>query len=505
MGKRILILGILPVLVLALAGVAQAWQGRMSGMEDPYGLVQDESDFLIHPAKIANGDGVRFYGDYSFTYTGVPNFNDLYVDYTSKSFYLYRSHVSGEETEQNGLVGTSFPLGTGRMGVFVTYDGMRSSFDGGSSDTGGTAFGLDIKNNFDNVALRLLYGLPIGGGFKLGGEAQLAYNQEQQRLVDTELEGLGVGVTSLYDYDWYPYPEPSNANYWEALFKGSLEGKVGPLDVEFTLRGGVDFGGTSKWNFEYQEPLGTPLSGWDTKDGVKGFQFGEDLWLRYPLAAGLTLPFLVRVDYRTLNTYEYGPGWGLSAGEAFSSKDMERNLTVTFGGGLDREVDKATRVAAGIYFSYIQNREEFFLFSNSSTFWESFANTYPNSTEHQALLRLAGEHTLSPTVALRAGLSLFVGWVDPRESFYSLSPIFSDTGAESGHGFPHWGIGASLGGTIKVKAFTLEPFVNAGWQQYHLGMQGAVFDSGIFAVSTDEKIDENQWYAGAGLSILFDL
>jgi hypothetical protein len=145
------------------------------------------------------------------------------------------------------------------------------------------------------------------------------------------------------------------------------------------------------------------------------------------------------------------------------------------------------------------------LFSNSSTFWESFANTYPNSTEHQALLRLAGEHTLSPTVALRAGLSLFVGWVDPRESFYSLSPIFSDTGAESGHGFPHWGIGASLGGTIKVKAFTLEPFVNAGWQQYHLGMQGAVFDSGIFAVSTDEKIDENQWYAGAGLSILFDL
>ena len=48
-------------------------------MGDPFGLVADESDYLIHPAKIANGQGVRFYGDYRFTYTGVTNW-DYHLD-----------------------------------------------------------------------------------------------------------------------------------------------------------------------------------------------------------------------------------------------------------------------------------------------------------------------------------------------------------------------------------------------------------------------------------------
>ena len=71
MKKSCLFLGILGFLVLSMAVPAYSWQGRMAGMEDPYGLIQDESDFLIHPAKIANGQGMKFYGDYRFTYTGV--------------------------------------------------------------------------------------------------------------------------------------------------------------------------------------------------------------------------------------------------------------------------------------------------------------------------------------------------------------------------------------------------------------------------------------------------
>ena len=31
--------------VVALAGVSYAWQGRMSGMGKPLGLIEDESDF----------------------------------------------------------------------------------------------------------------------------------------------------------------------------------------------------------------------------------------------------------------------------------------------------------------------------------------------------------------------------------------------------------------------------------------------------------------------------
>ncbi len=48
------------LLVFALSGISYGWQGRMGGMGDPYGLVEDESDYLINPAGIAQGQGTRF-------------------------------------------------------------------------------------------------------------------------------------------------------------------------------------------------------------------------------------------------------------------------------------------------------------------------------------------------------------------------------------------------------------------------------------------------------------
>jgi hypothetical protein len=57
---------IVGLLTLSLAGVSHGWQGRMAGMGDPFGLVQDESDFLIHPSGIADGKGTNFYGNYRF-------------------------------------------------------------------------------------------------------------------------------------------------------------------------------------------------------------------------------------------------------------------------------------------------------------------------------------------------------------------------------------------------------------------------------------------------------
>ena len=68
MTKHIMVVALVPLLVIALAGVSQAWQG---GMGDPYGLISDEPGFLIHPSQIAQGDGIRFYNHYRFTYTDV--------------------------------------------------------------------------------------------------------------------------------------------------------------------------------------------------------------------------------------------------------------------------------------------------------------------------------------------------------------------------------------------------------------------------------------------------
>ncbi len=114
MSKRILFVVLLPVLVFALAGVSYSWQGRMGGMGDPFGLVADESDYLIHPAKIAKGEGIRFYGDYRFTYTGVTKWDDRFPGLVD---------VSGQELRHNVLRGwgSSSPM----MGCGVTTTGRR--------------------------------------------------------------------------------------------------------------------------------------------------------------------------------------------------------------------------------------------------------------------------------------------------------------------------------------------------------------------------------------------
>jgi hypothetical protein len=504
MGKRILFLMILPLLVFALVGVAQAWQGRMGGMADPYGLVADESDYLIHPAKIANGEGTRFYGDYRFTYTGVTDW-----DYHRNTFSLLgvptgsvEDHVSGEELGHNGLVGISFPLGQGRMGLFLTYAGMRGGYDGTQS----AGFNLQLTNDLDKFALRLLYGLPIGGGFKLGAEAQLAYCQEKQQVNAF----LSVPPNLVLNEVWLPYPFPNNSRYWEALFKGSLEKKFGPLDLEFTLRGGFDFGGTSKYNFEQQAPPGTPIEGFDTMGDVQGWQFGGDLWLRYALATDLTLPFLVRVDYQTKTRDTNGHWWlGGFAGDEISSKDKQQNLAITAGGGVDKAFGKDTRIAAGIYYNYLQTKDEF---SETTIYlpppgWSILAYTFPDEVEHQLLFRLAGEHTLSPAVALRAGLNFFYGWMvvpkhKPRDDF-NWAGVY-DLDEASGDG-SYWGIGASLGGTVKIKSLTLEPFVGGGWRQLHIKEHGvsAVSPAGVWQLN-DYKIDRSEWYVSTGFSILYD-
>jgi hypothetical protein len=490
MGKRILFVVILLVLVFALAGVSYGWQGRMGGMGDPFGLVADESDYLIHPAKIAKGEGIRFYGDYRFTYTGVTKWDDRFPDLVD---------VDGQELRHSALIGAAFPLGPGRMGFFFTYDGMRGSYDGDSS----SGFILKMKNDLDNFAWRVLYGMPIGGGFKLGAEAQLAYRHELQRLDD-------FSTSDLYLNDWWlPYPFPNDSKYLEALFRGSLEGKVGPLDVEFTLRGGLVLPGTnsSDWDFQVQSPPGTLVDGWNTSGEVHGWQVGGDLWLRYPLAPDLTLPVLVRADYRQRTREGFGPTFPPGANVVFQGE--VKDLKITVGGGLDKALGKETRVAAGIYYNFLQGKEDFIqteivgpgLFLRDDS-------TYPDSMEHQLLLRLVGEHTLSPAVTVRAGLNLFYGWVIPKlKDDFTVSTLGSTNFREGpGHGYD-WGFEVSMGGTVTVKPVTVEPFVGFGYRQFHVGMRGSEFVSFIPAVFPipPETISRNEWLVTTGLSILYDL
>ncbi len=504
MKKRILFVVILPVLVFALAGVAQAWQGRMGGMGDSFGLVADESDYLIHPSKIAKGEGVRFYGDYRFTYTGVTDW-DYNLDLFSTGgvplgFFNY--DTSGQEFKHNALVGAAFPLGPGRMGLFFTYDGIRGDYDGHEDIPGTSHFTeYDLTKDLDNFALRLLYGLPIGGGFKLGGEVQFGYRQEDNENKIPRYWNYILGTFNPFR-NLTPFQLPHDSKHWEALFKGSLDGKVGPLDLEFTLRGGFIFGGDNSLLLTEPPSLSVDMDG-----DVTGWSIGGDLWARYPLAKDLSLPFLVRLDFQEKNRDGEGLGQGAFFPFVLRSESQEQSLHLTIGGGVDKELSKGARIAAGIYYNYLQGEYDITLNQFATGLTRSWDHSgYPDSAENQVMLRLAGELELSPAVTLRMGLAPFYGWVeeDFKFTFNSPTPVFIDK--TSLHG-DHWGIGASLGGTIKFKPITLEPFVNFNYQQLKLNADGGeeIISAGTVVNLWEMGSTRNEWSIGGGFSVLYDL
>jgi hypothetical protein len=65
-------------LMLLCSMPTQAWQGRVAGMGGVYGLLEDESDFLTHPAGIANGQGRNFYGNMRFGLQTTDKFSYSY-------------------------------------------------------------------------------------------------------------------------------------------------------------------------------------------------------------------------------------------------------------------------------------------------------------------------------------------------------------------------------------------------------------------------------------------
>jgi hypothetical protein len=523
MKKSCLFFVILGFLVFSLAGVSYGWQGRMAGMGDPYGLVQDESDFLIHPAKIANGKGINFYGGYRFNYTGVNQW-DSGFDVLTPAGVLTEDlpkKGSGDEQKHDALLGAAFPVGPGRMGLFFQYSGKRGDYDGRQVEWWLPANyyydQYNLKSDLDDFSLRLLYGFPVGS-FKLGGEFQLAYRQEKNKIMYTEDEHgwytlwinspWGKGALGGDQADFFPFMMPFDSRYWEALLKGSLEGTIGPTKIDFTMRGGFIFGGGNKYKYERQIPIGTPFDQFDLDGDVKGWQMGGDLWLRYPLANGLTLPFLLRMDYQKKTRDGEGVGLLGLSGINFEYENREKNLQIEVGGGVDKEFGKGTRIAAGLYYGFLKNKNDFLLSRTTPTSIMMGSNydfsKYPNQTENRVILKLAGEKEISPMVALRMGLDFFYGWVreDYNSTYTTTGFFFNDSVPLDGH---RWGVGAFLGGTVKFQRFTLEPFINAGYQQMNLKGDGerTITSGAIVNLLEMDKI-RKEWSIGGGFSIKFN-
>jgi hypothetical protein len=507
---KMFVLVLLPLLILTLAGVSQAWQGRMGGMGDPYGLLADESDFLIFPAKIAGGEGIRLYGGYRFTYRGVTAWNyDLDWFAPTGPYIGSREYdASGEELRHDALVVIAMPLGVGSMGIFFEYAGAQGDYDGdGYWITPALPNTYDLTSDLDDFTFSLLYGLPVGS-FQLGGEFQFAYRDEENRteyqdilatdyFINNPQGGYAV-IGWPFDNNLFPYMIPYDSSYMEALFKGSLQGTLGPVDVECALRGGFIFGGDNQLRYLFSVG-GTPVWGADIDGKVEGWQIGGDLWVRYLLTDDLSLPFLVRLDYQTKT--RDGDDVGLLSW-SYGYESEENELVLEAGGGVDKELAAGTRIAAGIYYSYHDIKNDF-SYQIPTVFWTLDNSKCPYLTEHRATLRLAGEFELSPMATVRIGLTPFFGWV--REDFeYIDTGFFGNSDNISLDGY-RWGIGASFGGSLRFNGFTMEPFVSGGYQEYDLSGDGGTTAGGALAILTEMDLTRHEWYIGGGISFLLDL
>jgi hypothetical protein len=398
------------------------------------------------------------------------------------------------------------------MGLLFSYTGIRGVYDCTNYDPRDPPdeweYG-DAEETMDDFALRLLYGLPLDG-LTLGGEIQVAYRQDEETNYWYDLEWPDAEINDIREVEEFNFGFPHDSRYWEALFKGSLEGMVGPLDLEFTLRGGFIFSGDNEWYYEYQDPRGTPIY-WIDQDGtVEGWQVGGDLWVRYPVDV-LVLPFLARVDYQEKTRDGDGVMAPIPVGflDAYDYQHKTQSLQIEVGGGLDMELKVGSRVAAGIYYNYRMNKDMIkrtnIYEAPGFSFFDEEEDIAPYNTEHRVLLRLAGEHEFSPTIALRAGVNLFYGWAlwEAEESGIYVSDGFSDTDdIEFSADGSHWGIGGSLGGSVRFQHFTLEPFFTVGYQDLSLDGDGTDGYNGTLDSIYEGKFDESSWYIGGGMSIL---
>src|SRR6202142_2769956 len=122
MKKNNLLILVVVLAIISFASTSFAWQGRMSGMGDPFGLVSDESDLLVHPAKIVDGNGSNYYVDFKFDYVQVPKWNNTFsYNPAIEGATQYPFMAKGSERDHEVSLGGTWAFGPGRLGLFLQY------------------------------------------------------------------------------------------------------------------------------------------------------------------------------------------------------------------------------------------------------------------------------------------------------------------------------------------------------------------------------------------------
>ena len=346
-----------------------------------------------------------------------------------------------------------------------------------------------MENDLDAFALRFLYGIPIAG-FILGAEIQLAYRNEKNGTTisepDTFYSNLPIGGGGNF-YNLFPFMRPYDSQYWEAVFKGSLERVIGPVKITFTLGGGAILDGSNSLIFR---DINSPSKGGVNSDGnIKGYHIGGDLWVRCSLKKDVSLPFLIKIKYRTNTRDGEGLGVGSYAGYISHYSNRENDFQLEVGGGVERKLLKDIKFAGAIYYVFSKNRNNFVFGLLSAAGPELFDQSkYPDETEHEVIIRLAGEKELSPMMIIRSGLEFSYGRVT-----HDYSSPYGWPEAKSVEG-PHWGIRVSLGGTIKFEKFSVEPFLGNGYQEWNLDGTGYISALNVLGNFTKMNEERKEWF-----------
>jgi hypothetical protein len=536
MKKQIVLVLLVLLSVFLVFGSSLAWQGRMAGMGDPYGLTPDDSDFLIHPALIVGGEGFDFYSNLDFKYTGISKW-DIYIEPFDESF-----DSSGDQFDYGAMLGPVFSLGTGRMGIFFAYEGMNRDIEGDADYPGdpswppfadaSTSADYDLESDMNDFSLRLIYGLPIDVNcLNIGAEAKISYIDEKQTSEWENNDGrsllnrLNIIARNHWAANTLWFQVPYDSDYWQAEFKASANGRICldnmmPIDVTLSFGGGPIFAGDNEYKYEAENTGGPPGAHFDADGDVDGFNIGGDLWVRVPVSDSIALPFLVGVHYNEKTRDGEGQvntpfEFILYRNPDFSYEHKEESLIVDAGGGLDIKLSDTCRGTAGLFYTYIDSSDDVEITLDYPSGWPSaiYDEDLPNYTEHRVTLKLGFETDLSSTAAIRTGFTTFYGNIE-KEYEYKLSypPIPSsfigqrDIASLEGY---QWGITASIGGRFKLSSITLEPYINAGYRDIDLegdwSTNLTLLMPPLAGTSGSGDMDESreEWFVGAGLSILF--
>jgi len=311
---------------------------------------------------------------------------------------------------------------------------------------------------------------------------------------------------------WFQVPYDSD--YWDAQFKGSVNGQIcpggiDPIDITLSFGGGFIFAGDNEYQYE-TEQSGIGTADADLDGDVDGWNIGGDLWVRVPVSDNLTLPFLVRAEYRKKTRDGSGEASDPDSVIGFDNYDInydheEESLLIEAGGGIDMKLYDKSRVAAGLFYTYLDSSNDLkvkVVEPGAAPWIGVYDDETPDYKEHRISLKMGWETSLSDSTAVRAGFNTFYGFIE-KDYVYDFADngalgTQKDVASFDGH---QWGIMASLGGTFRIQSVTLEPYINAGYRD--LDLDGDERTSGsIISISADMDESRQEWFVGGGLSIL---